>query len=299
MKKVWFESQWLPKEDGLAIKRAASEAGYSVCVRNKNQLMSMADTDFYHADAAFCSLEVASRFIPSELLFQGVPAKFQTLSAPGKVQYTFDLLLDSRTMPLIGAAQSGRFHFNRTLCRLNAGECCHVIFGELDGNWYVVDTRPSFGLPLIRNVNPERYVNHVVEAFDQAKCFWRNERLFGSIMYDWRRLEEMQGALPIAGIRDIVHSYHYSPLLIENALFEANRQEQHYPFMTFLRNTRNPHILEYRRRYIKTQDDERIVLLGKSGPCSRPGCYNNNNHLCTCGWPIDRSQCRNMYLRFL
>lgn len=135
------------------------------------------------------------------------------------------------------------------------------------------------------------------------------------VLNDCRKLPEMCRVLPISDLRQMVHDYHYSDLLLENEIFGLNEyrigaqrtSNTQKAKQICLMETKHPELVRWRdthcnrlksRREMEAELDcdyspagalEFILLCYCRCTCLRPGCYfygTINGTCCICGWPI-------------
>lgn len=123
------------------------------------------------------------------------------------------------------------------------------------------------------------------------------------ILHDCRGLPEMCRALPIAELRQMVHDYHYSELLLENEIYGVGgtqKRVSNVNLYAYLRGTQDLNLVTWR-------DNRVAIVKSNTGPwrpahydldavigCQRPCkclrviCYYQSDHGCNCicGWPI-------------
>lgn len=128
------------------------------------------------------------------------------------------------------------------------------------------------------------------------------------ILHDCRKLPEMCRALPVTDLRQMVHDYHYSDLLLENEIFGSSRykdgerrsQSAQDAIRKLLTQTKHPELVRWR-----DMQSNRLRVIWPLYPtarllslilhcytpcvCLRTGCYFSGSYYgtrCVCGWPI-------------
>jgi hypothetical protein len=127
------------------------------------------------------------------------------------------------------------------------------------------------------------------------------EERFGNILHDCRNLSIMKETLPILGLRQLVHDYHFSYMLLENELHKTCTNDDEAVLNYFV-NTNNPHIVAWRNKGLELiasfftapvmpwKDRLEILLFCVvKCDCYRIGCYYRTRPAgqhCYCTWPL-------------
>lgn len=170
--------------------------------------------------------------------------------------------------------------------------------------WGVVEVNPAFGLGL-NGVDPLDYVHFVTDAFRKAKSFYRYSLGVKDIMHDVRDTSALQTLLPVPGLRQVVHDYLVSMLVVENHFFQLLAREStevttlSFPsyLSWFIMATDQPDVVKWRTECNKIPRPEVRDLVQEihvwpwwfcyrpGAPCSRPKCFHSARG-CICGWPL-------------
>lgn len=125
------------------------------------------------------------------------------------------------------------------------------------------------------------------------------EQRFNSVLVDYRNVAEMITALPVKELRDIVHAYHYSELLLENELYKDPLSDEN--LTRFFEETKIAAIVAWRDSRLHFLREH--TVLGKNPlsamgiltscvvkcACMRVTCYYGILPMgsgCCCGWPL-------------